>query len=63
MGIKASGSASDPRRYRGAFMRNARESMSRVKAVIWCFLNIKPKYLGEFIDIHGNGNITNDKAE
>lgn len=63
MGIEAFGSASDPRSYRGTLTRNVRESMSRVKAVIWCFLKVKPKYLGEPIDIHGNGNITNDKDE
>lgn len=63
MKIDALGSASDPRSYRGAFARNVRESLSRVKAVIWCFLKMKPKYLGDPIDIHGNGNVTNDKAE
>ena len=63
MKIGALGSASDPRSYRGAFVRNVRESLSRVKAVIWCFFKMKPKYLGEPIDIHGDGNVTNDKAE
>ncbi len=63
MGIEALGSSSDPRSYRGAFIRNARESVSRVKAIIWCLLKVKPKYLGEPIDIHGDGNITNDNDE
>lgn len=63
MGIEALGSASDPRTYRGALMRNTRECFSRVKAVIWCFFKVKPKYLGEPIDIHGDGNVTNDKTE
>ena len=63
MKIDALGSASDPRSYRGAFARNIRESLSRVKAVIWCFFKMKPKYLGDPIDIHGDGNVTNDKAD
>lgn len=28
--------------------------------IFTCLFNIKPKYLGEKIDISGNGNVTND---
>ncbi len=61
MGIDAKGSAADTRPYHGAVIRNIREWLSREKAILWCLFNMKPKYLGDPIDIHGNGDVTNDK--
>ena len=61
LGIEALGSPADPRRYQGELVRNIREWISRDKDLFWCLFRIKPTYLGEKIDIHGNGNVTNDR--
>ena len=58
--IEATGSNSDPRKYRGELKRNIREWIARDKDIFTCLLNVKPKYLGDPIDIHGDGNVTND---
>lgn len=59
-GIDAYGACSDPRTYRGDFIRNFREWIARDKDIFSCLFKITPKYLGEPIDISGNGNVTND---
>ena len=61
LGINALGSPADPRRYQGELVRNIREWISRDKDLFWCLFRVKPTYLGEKIDIHGNGNVTNDR--
>lgn len=61
LGLEALGSPADPRLYAGAFMRNARELIARDKDIVTCLFGVKPKYLGDVIDIHGDGDVTNDK--
>lgn len=47
-------------RYPGTTMRTIREWLARDKAILFCMFNVKPKYLGMPINIHGNGDVTND---
>lgn len=58
--IDAVGVNSDPRRYAGQSMRDIRELVARDKDIFTCLLGVKPKYLGDAIDISGDGNVTND---
>lgn len=58
-GIKADGMSADVRRYRGNVTRNVREIIARNKDFLFCIFKPDPKYLGEKIDLNGNGNITN----
>ncbi len=60
LGIDSLGSASDPRAYAGAFMRNVREWIARDKDIFYCLFKVKPTYLGDSIDITGSGDVTND---
>lgn len=59
IGIDAISVNSDPRCYRGQFMRELREIIARVKDVFYTIFRIKPTYLGEPVDLSGNGTITN----
>ena len=59
--IKAYGVAANPRKYIGSFYRELREILARNKDFIKCIFKPNPKYLGDKIDISGNGNVTNDK--
>ena len=61
LGLEAYGSAAYPYVYPGAKMRTIREWLARDKDILTCFFKVKPTFLGEHINIHGNGNITNDK--
>ncbi len=61
LGMEAYGVASDSRVYPGQQLREIREVLARVKDVFYCLFDIHPKYLGEHIDIHGSGDVTNDK--
>ncbi len=61
LGIENRGAPSDPRAYRGALYRNAREFLARDKDIFSCLFKLRPTYLGAPIDIKGNGNLTNDK--
>jgi len=60
LGLEVRGSTADPRLYAGAVYRNARELLARDKDVFYCLFKPKPTYLGEPIDITGNGDVTND---
>lgn len=60
LGLTACGASADPREYAGALMRNAREMIARDKDVFTCLFKPKPTYLGDPVDIHGDGNVTND---
>lgn len=60
LGIEAYGVASDYHTYVGQSMRNLREVLARTKDFVTTIAKTKPTYLGDFIDIHGDGNITND---
>jgi vancomycin permeability regulator SanA len=41
-------------------MRDLREVLARTKDFVTTIVKPEPTYLGDFIDIHGDGNITND---
>lgn len=58
--VEAYGAPSDPREYRGAFFRNARECVARDKDIFTCLFHVEPTYMGDSIDIKGNGDATND---
>ena len=60
LGIEACGVASDYHTYVGQSMRDLREVLARAKDFVTTIVKPEPTYLGEFIDIHGDGNITND---
>lgn len=60
LGIEAYGSPAECVDYSGNRARDIREIAARTKDVIWCTLKIKPKYLGEKIDLNGSGTVTND---
>lgn len=59
-GVEAYGVASDYHTYVGQTMRDIREVLARVKDFTTTIAKPEPTYLGEFIDIHGDGNVTND---
>lgn len=59
--IQAYGISSNLRKYHGQFKREIREVIARDKDFVKSKFKPKPKYLGEQISIHGNGDITNDK--
>ena len=58
LGIDAVGVPSDKHIYRGQSMREIREVLARNKDFFSCLFKIKPKYLGEKIDLKGDGRIT-----
>lgn len=58
VGIEAIGSGADPRVYAGQTYRTIREWISRDKDLIYCLFRVKPRFLGDPIDIHGNGDET-----
>ena len=60
LGIEACGVASDYHTYVGQSMRDLREVLARAKDFVTTIVKPEPTYLGDFIDIHGDGNITND---
>lgn len=62
LGLKALGSPAYPYVYPGAKIRIMREWLARDKALFSCWTNAKPKLLGYPIDIHSDGNATNDKV-
>lgn len=60
LGIDVYGVAAENIKYGGRYYREIREVLARDKDVIKCLFKPKSKYLGEKIDITGNGDITND---
>lgn len=60
LGIEAYGVASDYHIYAGQSMRDLREVLARAKDFVTTIVKPNPTYLGNFIDIHGDGNVTND---
>ena len=60
LGIEAYGVASDYHIYAGQSMRDLREVLARAKDFVTTIIKPEPTYLGDFIDIHGDGNVTND---
>ena len=61
LGIDAYGVSSDPRTYRGQFVREIREILARDKDFFKCIVKPEPTYLGDTIPVSGNGDTTNDK--
>lgn len=60
LGVEAYGVASDYHTYAGQSMRDLREILARAKDFVTTILKPEPTYLGNAIDIHGNGDATND---
>lgn len=60
-GIKAQGVAADRRTYRGIVRYTVREILADVKAVINVVLQASPRFLGEAIDVTGDGRVTWDE--
>lgn len=60
LGVEAYGVASDYHTYFGQTMRDLREGLARNKDFLTTIIKPEPTYLGDFIDIHGDGDITND---
>ncbi|MBQ9082621.1 MAG: YdcF family protein [Clostridia bacterium] len=56
--LEAYGVVASPRSG-GQFQRDVREVLARNKDVLWCALRMKPKYLGDPIDLTGDGRVTN----
>ena len=61
LGLDAYGVTSDYNRYLGQFRRDVREVLARVKDFGTSILKPEPTYLGEFIPIWGDGDLTNDE--
>jgi len=61
LGLEAYGSNAYPHVYSGARYRTVREWLAREKAILSCIFKPAPRYLGPFLDIHGDGDVTNDK--
>jgi vancomycin permeability regulator SanA len=59
LGIEAYGVESDYRTYQNQMKRELREVLARFKDFVNTVLEPKPTYLGEPIDINGDGNVTN----
>ena len=61
MGMEAYGVDADYRTYSGQLMRDVREVLARVKDLLTAECKPLPTYLGDEIDISGNGDVTNDQ--
>lgn len=61
LGINATGVSSDLQPYIKQPWFSARETLSRVKAVVDVLTGAKPGYLGDPIDIRGDGRVTWDQ--
>ena len=60
-GIYACGVSADPHTYRGQIFRDVRELFARANDSLRRYTRPSPVYLGDKIDISGDGNMTNDK--
>jgi vancomycin permeability regulator SanA len=60
MELDAVGLDAELRTYAGQGGRDLREFAARVKDFLTSVFRPLPKYLGERIDLHGNGDVTND---
>ena len=58
MGIEAYGVSADIHRYAGQTARDIREIIARNKDFLWCIFKPEPKYLGEPVDLTGDGRVT-----
>lgn len=62
LGMDARGVSSDLQPYRKQTLFSIRESVARVKAVLDVLRGARPEYLGERIDITGDGRVTWDEG-
>jgi vancomycin permeability regulator SanA len=60
LGVEAYGLSADLRDYSGQLKYSIREVLARNKDFFTSLIKPKPKYLGERIDLGGNGDVTND---
>ncbi|MBQ4031486.1 MAG: YdcF family protein [Bacilli bacterium] len=60
LGIEARGVPAEDIKYSGQLGRDIREVLARTKDYFKVIIKPNPKYLGETIDITGNGDVTND---
>ena len=58
LGLDAVGVACDTQRYFGQLYRDVREILARDKDLVKSLLRLPPTYLGETIDLHGSGEVT-----
>lgn len=60
LGIDTLGANATKTIYYGQDYRNMREILARVKDVFTTLFRVKPTFMGDKIDITGDGNVTND---
>lgn len=58
LGIEAYGVAADTREYRNQWQRDLRELLARGKDLLQGIVKPRPTYLGEPVDLRGNGDMT-----
>lgn len=58
LGLDARGFAANQRKYRGRFMREAREVPARIKDLVKSKFKPEPAFLGDKIPIDGDGRVT-----
>ncbi|MBE6543436.1 MAG: SanA protein [Ruminococcaceae bacterium] len=63
LGLEAYGVPADYRYYAAQKYWDAREVLARVKDYFYTVVKPLPTYLGEPIDLSGDGNVTNDKND
>lgn len=62
LGMEAVGVSADLRTYIGQSVRETREVLARCKDFVTGFIQPSPAYGGDFIDIHGDGGVTDDRV-
>ena len=60
LGMEAVGVPADLRGYAGQFMRDIREVVARAKDVLSVWIGTEPTYLGNAIDLAGDGTVTQE---
>lgn len=60
LGMDAVGVSADLRTYAGQSMRDLREMAARVKDVFSIWLGAQPTYLGDAVDLSGDGTVTQE---
>ncbi|MBQ8402778.1 MAG: YdcF family protein [Clostridia bacterium] len=62
LGLEACGVSADLRTYAGQFLRDVREAAARVKDVLSVWIGADVTYLGDAIDLSGDGTVTQEDA-
>ena len=60
LGMDAVGVSADRRGYAGQFMRDIREIIARGKDVLSVWFGAEPAYLGDAVDLSGDGTVTQE---